>query len=389
MKKLIFLICIIGITISCRSQNDKNDYLGEWIEIKKQNDNYVIIKCDYEGDKLIVSDDTIIQKETMEDSNYKINHITTNEKSTFIFPNENEDIYIKFEWIDKQRGVAKWQILDNNSRFYVIKSKFKELKSIKGTIKDCITNEEAGDVVNDSFLINNSNDTFSIDDDNCISIKNKKQETILENCYEGTMISIRHISKDFIPLTFISGQNSIDINFYKKNNNWISKEATLYTTNANGEVKQTKNISISLKEFNFDVVKERFEDEKKLTKNYFSLDEIKNKNEVLTLDIYKISDILNESPISSKNVTIYNDAAFYLLEAKKYNEARIILLEVIKFSPNRVVAYLNLGDAEWGFGDKISSKKHYENYISLMKSQNKDLKKIPQRVYDRLNSNSE
>ena len=81
---------------------------------------------------------------------------------------------------------------------------------------------------------------------------------------------------------------------------------------------------------------------------------------------------------------MYNDAAYYLIENKNYNEARILLLDVVKFSPDRVVAYLNLGDAEWGFDEKKDAKKSYLTYIRLMKMQNKDLNKIPQRVYDRL-----
>ena len=48
------------------------------------------------------------------------------------------------------------------------------------------------------------------------------------------------------------------------------------------------------------------------------------------------------------------------------------------------MGYLNLWDAEWGFDEKKDAKKSYLTYIRLMKMQNKDLNKIPQRVYDRL-----
>ncbi|MDR3094287.1 MAG: hypothetical protein LBU62_06585, partial [Bacteroidales bacterium] len=40
--------------------------------------------------------------------------------------------------------------------------------------------------------------------------------------------------------------------------------------------------------------------------------------------------------------------------------------------------------AQWGNGDKADAKKSYQKYVELMKSQGKDLKKIPQRVYDRI-----
>lgn len=54
-----------------------------------------------------------------------------------------------------------------------------------------------------------------------------------------------------------------------------------------------------------------------------------------------------------------------------------------KKEPQRVIAILNLADAQWEKGDEQNAKTSYKRYISQMESQNKDLKKIPQRVYDR------
>ena len=42
------------------------------------------------------------------------------------------------------------------------------------------------------------------------------------------------------------------------------------------------------------------------------------------------------------------------------------------------------GDAQWGFDDNENAKKSYLKYISLMKSQGKDLNKIPKRVHERI-----
>jgi len=78
-----------------------------------------------------------------------------------------------------------------------------------------------------------------------------------------------------------------------------------------------------------------------------------------------------------------NDIAYYLEEAKIYEEAIFILKSIIKKEPNRVVAYLNLADSYWAIGNQELAKENYKKYIELMKSQNKDLKKIPRYVWER------
>jgi len=183
-------------------------------------------------------------------------------------------------------------------------------------------------------------------------------------------------------LTIINGQNSIDVDFFNKGNEWISNSITYYKTTSNGEEKNTKQIIISLKEFDFNNVVEQFGDVS--SKDLTSLDDIKNKEKLKEMDIYKIADILKANPISNENITLYNDAAFNLIEMENFNEARIILLDIVNFSPDRVVAYLNLGDAQWGFDENEDAKKSYQKYISLMKSEGKDLNKIPKRVYERI-----
>lgn len=85
-----------------------------------------------------------------------------------------------------------------------------------------------------------------------------------------------------------------------------------------------------------------------------------------------------------ENTQEANDVAYYLEQLGTYDESIFLLNEIIKMSPDRVVAYLNLGDANWGLNNKKAAIKAYEKYISIMKLQNKDLKKIPKRVYDRI-----
>ncbi len=93
--------------------------------------------------------------------------------------------------------------------------------------------------------------------------------------------------------------------------------------------------------------------------------------------------MLKKIPLSTKNIVQYNNIAFYLEQSGLYKESIYVLREILKKDPNRVVAWLNLADAQWGDGKKTEAKSSYQKYISLMKSQKKDLKKIPQRVYDR------
>ena len=86
-------------------------------------------------------------------------------------------------------------------------------------------------------------------------------------------------------------------------------------------------------------------------------------------------------PLSDKNVAMYNDLAYYL-----YNEniSLYVLESIIKKYPNRVVAYLNLADSYFNLGNQFDAVKNYKKYISLMKSQKKDVKKIPKYVYERI-----
>jgi len=89
-------------------------------------------------------------------------------------------------------------------------------------------------------------------------------------------------------------------------------------------------------------------------------------------------------PLSDANVLIYNDIGYYLEQAKAYDAAIFVLSAVVEKYPQRVVAHLNLADAYWGNDEQDNAGKHYEEYVNLMKDQDKDMSKIPQRVYDRI-----
>lgn len=386
MKKLVFILIILNVMLSCKSQDSKEEYIGTWLEVQQKDNEFVIIDCGYEGESLKTSNNSIFEKGVMEDVDMKIDHIKEGGDGITLFTDKLEKSYYKFLWINKDKGISKWEIQYNESskivKYFVNKLKVKSVKVVKGLKEDCISNEDVGDIVNDSLVIDGGNNIILVEDDNCISLKNKKGDLIFERCFDNSIVKIRHVNGKVIPLTIINGQNSIDVDFFSKGNEWISNSITYYKSSLNGEEKNTKSIAVSLKEFDFNNVIEQFGDvnNKALT----SLEDFKNKEKLKEMDVYKIADVLKDNPISNQNITLYNDAAFNLIEIESFNEARIILLEIVNFSPDRVVAYLNLGDAQWEFDENEDAKKSYQKYISLMKSQGKDLNKIPKRVYERI-----
>ncbi|MEP6803042.1 MAG: hypothetical protein ABI892_00860 [Flavobacterium sp.] len=386
MRKLVFGLLLLNIMLSCKSQDSKDNYIGTWLEVQQKNNEFVLVDCGYDGESLKTSNNSILEKGIMEDVDMKIDHKKEEEDGITLFTDKLEKTYYKFLWIDKEKGISKWEIKYSESskvvKYFVNALKANSVKKIQGTKADCISKGDVGDVINDSLVIDGGNNIILVEDDNCISLKNKKGNLIFERCFDNSIVKIRHTGGRGIPLTIINGQNSMDVDFLSKGNEWISTSITYYETRSNREEKNSKEIIISLKEFDFNNVVEQFGDvsSKKLT----FLDDIKNKEKLKEMDIYKISDILKANPISNENITLYNDAAFNLIEMENFNEARIILLDIVNFSPDRVVAYLNLGDAQWGFDENEDAKKSYQKYISLMKSEGKDLNKIPKRVYERI-----
>ena len=98
----------------------------------------------------------------------------------------------------------------------------------------------------------------------------------------------------------------------------------------------------------------------------------------LTQDYFGIA-----NNISSKNIRLFNDIAYYLEQSSSFYESKTILEKVTQISPNRTVAYINLGDAYWGLKQTENARKAYQKYVELMKSSAKEAK-IPKRVLERI-----
>jgi len=124
----------------------------------------------------------------------------------------------------------------------------------------------------------------------------------------------------------------------------------------------------------------------KFVSNYYLYFREYKQKQYLKLQNYKIYeslDFLNYIGINTCNVQKINDIGYFLLEAGNFIQAKFILQNIICQFPNRIVAYINLGDAYYGLGEKDFAKQAYQKYIDLMKDSGKETK-IPQRVFERV-----
>jgi hypothetical protein len=101
---------------------------------------------------------------------------------------------------------------------------------------------------------------------------------------------------------------------------------------------------------------------------------------------YELNYYLACHPIDNTSVQSYNDIAFYMDELNLVNPSINLLRKIIRKYPERVVAHLNIADAYCKNEEIKKATWHYNKYVDLMKSQGKDLTKIPPRVYERIDN---
>jgi len=128
MKKIIFGLLILNLMLSCKSQDSKEDYIGTWLEVQQKDNEFVIVDCGYEGETLKTSNDSIMEKGIMEDVDIKIDHMKEDETGVTLFTDKLEKSYYKFLWIDKEKGISKWEIQYSES-YNVVKYFVNALKS--------------------------------------------------------------------------------------------------------------------------------------------------------------------------------------------------------------------------------------------------------------------
>ena len=120
--------------------------------------------------------------------------------------------------------------------------------------------------------------------------------------------------------------------------------------------------------------------------NYYSLVEKAYKaNDLLLIALLVDNFVQNEiSFYESLSIEQLNNVAYYAQTAKAYLDAITMLDHVIKISPERAVAYLNRADCFWETGDREKAVYDYKQYVTLLESQKKELRKIPEYVHGRI-----
>ena len=123
----------------------------------------------------------------------------------------------------------------------------------------------------------------------------------------------------------------------------------------------------------FYAVENTLDDLEEYVKNYSDFDIDKSR-----MDWY-----LGRYPMNQKNITTYNNIAFYLSNHNNYKPAIYLLHKIIKAFPDRTVAYLNLADAYWDSKDKRNAKIFYKKYLSQINNKGENVS-IPSRVSKRI-----
>jgi len=102
---------------------------------------------------------------------------------------------------------------------------------------------------------------------------------------------------------------------------------------------------------------------------------------------WSILSVMNKHPLSKKNVVLYNNIAFYLINSHDYINAAFILKNIIFIYPLRIVANLNLADCYWALGNKKYAHRYYRKYVYIMRKKGK-VSKIPERALKRVGDNN-
>ncbi|MBF9000442.1 tetratricopeptide repeat protein [Vibrio nitrifigilis] len=100
------------------------------------------------------------------------------------------------------------------------------------------------------------------------------------------------------------------------------------------------------------------------------------------LPLNNLLEIIDEYPVSIKNVVDYNNIGYFLYKNKNYKSSKFILEYILQIFPKRTVAYINLGDTYWKLGEINEAKHMYKYYIYFMKKEGKE-SKIPTYVLER------
>jgi len=206
--RILILLSVLSLMVCCKPNSQLQGYTTTWTQVKKVGDAYQLIDYGYGAESITIVNDSVYHHGVMEDNNFKADHTSQENDQVTLYPQKQESSFYRFLWVNEERGIGQWQIADNSTvvtRYFVNAANLKNVKTVKGGKTDCITGDDVGDRVNDSLVIEGGNKTLYVQDDNCLTIKNRAGKSLYENYFEGVTLQIRQVKGSALPLTFISG----------------------------------------------------------------------------------------------------------------------------------------------------------------------------------------
>jgi len=269
MKQLLFTSLLCVLLFSCAHDKAADDYTGKWIEVKKVDNDFVIINCGDRGESLTVYNDSVVANGVMEDFTMPVEHIAIAADKTLLYNNKAERTFYAFTWVNKQKGIAKWSYVQEGLpamvKFYVNNNNLKNIKTVKGTSADCITEEdteeeEVEDIYKPDFTTKDGKTAIKLIRENCLELIDVKSDTtLMDKCFSDVMLQIRPLNSNALPLTFISGKHYMDVNFIYINNEWVANEVILFDPVNGSQTGVTKPVTVTLKDFDYSNVLEQTE----------------------------------------------------------------------------------------------------------------------------------
>jgi hypothetical protein len=235
--RILILLFVFSIIVSCKPNRQLQDYDTTWTQVKKVGTEYQLIDCGYPAENITIANDSVYYHGAMEDNNFIADHIRRENDQVTLYPQKQESSFYRFLWVNEEKGIGQWQIADNGTvvtRYFVNEANLKKIKTVKGGKADCITGDDISDRINDSLVIEGGNKTLYVENENCLTIKNRVGKLLYENCFEGVTLQLRHVKGSALPIIFVSGSRSIDMDFYATGDDWVSKTATYYSGGRGG-----------------------------------------------------------------------------------------------------------------------------------------------------------
>lgn len=260
-KLALPVILLLSLVISCTSNQPALNFADTWTVIDNQENDFQLTDTASNNETIKVTPDSIIHTGIMDELRFKADHIHSSNQGVTYYPGKEERYFYKFTWVDPKRGIAKCEIDQDGTslvRYVVNKANLKSIKKTTNKPDSDKPDDTIGDRVNDSLVLGNGDKTLYVEDDDCISVRNKDGNQLYERCFDNMILRIRPVKGDLLPLTFINGSRSIDIDFYSNGNEWVSKTATYYGPAEGGEQNITRPFVVSIKQFDFDEVVSRF-----------------------------------------------------------------------------------------------------------------------------------